>query len=208
MQNKANHKKEPENGAQAAAGDVTETPPEQVPAEDAQKVPVVMLSQEEYETLKAQAVGGKEATERALRIQADFENARKRLERDKLEFLKFANEEIITELIPFVDDFQRAFAAADKNKDFDVLHKGVEMILNHLLELLKKKGVTPIEAVGKAFDPSCQEVLLQVDSAEHPEHTVVEELQKGYRLNNRVLRTAKVKVTRRPESEAAEPAKP
>ncbi|MFH2138934.1 MAG: nucleotide exchange factor GrpE [Candidatus Omnitrophota bacterium] len=154
---------------------------------------MVTISEKEFRELKARET---EVNERMARAQADFDNARKRLERDKLEFLKFSDEKIIGELIPFIDDFQRAFAAADKTKDFEVLHKGVEMILNHLLELLKKKGIMSIEAQGKPFDPAYHEALMQVESDEYPEDTVVEELEKGYLLNNKVLRTAKVKVSK------------
>lgn len=165
-----------------------------------EKNETVNIPRAEYDLLKGKEKEAAENYDRLLRLQAEFENVRKRLERDKCEHAKFANEEIICELIPFVDDFQRAFEAADKTKDFNVLHQGVEMILNHLLELLKSKGVSLIEAKGKLFDPSCQEALMQVDSQEDPENTVVEELQKGYLLNKRVLRTAKVKVAKRKES--------
>ncbi len=164
----------------------------------------VDISRAEYDLLKGKEKEAAENYDRLLRLQAEFENVRKRLERDKCEYAKFANEELICELIPFVDDFQRAFEAADKTKDFNVLHKGVEMILNHLLELLKSKGVSLIEAKGKLFDPSCHEALMQVDSQEHPENTVVEELQKGYILNKRVLRTAKVKVAKQKEAKQPE----
>ena len=94
----------------------------------------VIISRQEYAGLKAKE---NEVNEKMLRLQAEVENIKKRLERDRLEFIRFSNEKIIAELVPFIDDFQRAFAAADKSRDFNVLHKGVEMILKHLLELLK-----------------------------------------------------------------------
>lgn len=156
----------------------------------------VSIPEEEYNSLKEKEKKAQENYERLLRLQAEFDNARKRWEREKTEYIKFAHEEVISQLIPFVDDFQRALEAADKTKDFDILHKGVEMISKHLLELLKEKGVVAIEALGKPFNPAYHEALMQVESNEHPEHTVIEELQKGYLLNNRVLRTAKVKVTK------------
>jgi len=162
----------------------------------------ISISRGEYEALRKKESEAAEAQDRCARVQADFENTRRRLERDKQEFLKFANEGLLAELVPFVDDFQRAFAAADTTQDFQVLHKGVEMILNHLLQLLKQHGVTPLEAMGKKFDPQYHEALLQVETAEHPEDTVIEELQKGYMANNRVLRTAKVKVAKAPDAES------
>ena len=173
-------------------------------APDAAAVPAtesVTLSREEYEVLRKKEAEAEQTQARCARIQADFENTRRRLERDKQEFLKFANEEILAELVPFVDDFQRAFAAADTTQDFQVLHKGVEMILNHLLQLFKKYNVIAIDARGKKFDPQYHEALLQVETAEQPEDTVIEELQRGYVVNGRVLRTAKVKVAKAPEPE-------
>ncbi|MFH1093500.1 MAG: nucleotide exchange factor GrpE [Candidatus Omnitrophota bacterium] len=160
------------------------------------KKKMVTIAEEEYALLLEKE---KEVTEKMLRQQAEIENTRKRIERDKIGFLKFSNEQIISELIPFVDDFKRAFAAADQTKEFDVLHKGVEMILKRLMELLKNKGVTEIEARGKPFDPAFHEALMQVVSDEYPENTVIEELEKGYLLNERVLRTAKVKVAQAKE---------
>ncbi|MFH1062701.1 MAG: nucleotide exchange factor GrpE [Candidatus Omnitrophota bacterium] len=165
---------------------------------------IISIPKAEYEQLQLSRDNAAAALEKMLRIQADFENSRKRLERDKTDFIKYANDQIISQLIPFVDDFKRAFAAADQTKDFEVLHKGVEMILKHLIELLKQKGVTEIEAVGKKFDPAFHEAMLQVETDEHPEDTIVEEFQKGYLLNDRVLRAAKVKVAKAKEQENKE----
>ncbi|MBU4304064.1 MAG: nucleotide exchange factor GrpE [Candidatus Omnitrophica bacterium] len=169
-----------------------------------QQEKMVSIPDTEYHALLLKQKEVQESVDRLLRLQADFENTRKRMERDRSEFIKFADEQVISELIPFVDDFQRAFDAADSTKDFNVLHKGVEMILNHLLEFLKRKGVTEIEAAGKPFDPRYHEAMLQVESDDYPENTVIEELQKGYMLNNRVVRTAKVKVSKsnQPQEEA------
>ncbi|MBU1086026.1 MAG: nucleotide exchange factor GrpE [Candidatus Omnitrophica bacterium] len=160
---------------------------------------IISIPKAEYDQLLLSRDNAAKALEKMLRIQADFENSRKRLERDKIDFIKYANDQIISQLIPFVDDFKRAFASADQTKDFDVLHKGVEMILKHLLDLLKEKGVVEIEAVGKLFDPAFHEAMLQVETDEYPENTVVEEFQKGYLLNDRVLRAAKVKVAKAKE---------
>ncbi len=160
----------------------------------------VCITRREYDELKAREKEAGDIRDRMLRSQAELDNARKRVERDRLEFVKYANEEVIRDLVPMVDDFQRAFAVADKSQDFGVLHKGVEMILNHLLELLKKKGLKPMDALGKPFDPVYHEALMQEENADFPENTVIEELQKGYLLNDRVLRTAKVKVSKQPEN--------
>ena len=143
-------------------------------------------------------VKGGESWDKLLRIQADFENTRKRLEREKLDFIKFANESLILELLNILDDLERVVNLAEsKNQDLPAFLKGVEMILAHLYEMLKEHGVKPIEAQGKIFDPNFHEALMQADNSDLPEHTIVEELQKGYLLNDRVIRTAKVKVSKK-----------
>lgn len=156
---------------------------------------LVTLKEAEYLKLKEEADKAKELWDKLLRLQADFDNTRKRLEREKQDFAKFANEGIILELLNVLDDLERAVNLAEsKHEDLAAFLKGVEMILAHLYQMLKEYGVKPIEAEGKIFDPACHEALMQVDDKDKPEHTVVEELQKGYLLNDRVIRTAKVKV--------------
>lgn len=163
---------------------------------------IVTLKEAEYLKLKEEADKAKEHWDKALRLQADFENTRKRLEREKNDFVKFANEGIILELLNILDDLERAVNLAEsKHQDLTAFLKGVEMILAHLYELLKEYGVKPIEAEGKIFDPACHEALMQVEDKEKPEHTIIEELQKGYLLNDRVIRTAKVKVSKKVNSE-------
>ena len=160
----------------------------------------VTLSEEEYNKLKQEVDKSKQEQDRILRLQADFENSRKRLEREKQEFLRFANEGIISGLLNVVDDLERSLQLAqEKHEDFSAFLKGIEMILAHLYELLKKHGLSPIEAKGKMFDPDYHEALLKVETDDSPENTIVEELQKGYLLNDRVIRTAKVKVSKRTE---------
>ncbi|MFA5363177.1 MAG: nucleotide exchange factor GrpE [Candidatus Omnitrophota bacterium] len=159
---------------------------------------IIPLTESEYTRLKEEAEKAKEHWERAVRMQADFENTRKRIERERQEFVKFANENIIVELLNVLDDLERTVETAEsKHQDLSAFLKGVEMILAHLYELLKKYDVKPIDAKGKIFDPHFHEALMQVDDNDLPEHTVVEELQKGYLLNDRVIRTAKVKVSKK-----------
>jgi len=120
------------------------------------------------------------------------------LEKDKQEFVKFANEGIIIELLNILDDLERTVDLADSNTaDWPAFLKGVEMILAHLYDMLKVHGIKPIEAQGKIFDPHFHEALMQTENKDLPEHTVVEELQKGYLLNDRVIRTSKVKVSKK-----------
>jgi molecular chaperone GrpE len=159
---------------------------------------IITLAEAEYLKLKEEAAKAKEYWDRLLRLQADFENTRKRLDRDKQEFMRFANEGIILELLNILDDLERTVELAQsKHEDLPTFLKGVEMVLVHLYEMLKEQGIKPIEAAGKIFDPSYHEALMQVENNDLPEHTIVEELQKGYMLNDRVIRTTKAKVTKK-----------
>ncbi len=161
---------------------------------------VVSLKESEYLKLKEDSNKAGEYWDRLLRIQADFDNNRKRLEREKQDFVKFANEGIILELLNVLDDLERTVdLAQSKHQDLSAFLKGVEMILAHLYEMLKEYGVKPIEAEGKLFDPHCHEALMQAENKDVPEHTILEELQKGYLLNDRVIRTSKVKVSKKLE---------
>jgi molecular chaperone GrpE len=165
-----------------------------------QKDDSITLKESEYLKLKEDAEKAKDFADKVLRLQADFENTRKRLEREKQDFVKFANEGIILELLNVLDDLERSVSLAETHKeDLTVFLKGVEMILAHLYDMLKEYGLKPIEAQGKIFDPHYHEALLQVENKDMPEHTIVEELQKGYLLNERVIRTAKVKVSKKAE---------
>ncbi len=158
----------------------------------------VILKESEYLKLKEGSEKAADFADKILRLQAEFDNARKRIEREKQDFIKFANEGIILELLNILDDLERTVSLAEAQKqDPEAFLKGVEMILAHLYEMLKEYGVKPLEAQGKIFDPHCHEALMQIEDKELPEHTVVEELQKGYLLNDRVIRTSKVKVSKK-----------
>ncbi len=159
---------------------------------------VITLKETEYLKLKEEADKAKVYWDRLLRLQAEFENTRKRLEKDKQDFIKFANEGVILELLNILDDLERTIELAQTgHQDLSAFLKGVEMILAHLYEMLKEYGVKPIEAKGKLFDPHYHEALMQVEDKSLPEHTIVEELQKGYLLNDKVIRTSKVKVSKK-----------
>lgn len=161
----------------------------------------VVLNREEYEKLKEEAVKAKETWDRFLRQQADFDNMRKRLERDKQEFQKYAHEDIVVDLLGILDDLERSVEAAEKGQEnSDAFLKGIEMILAHLYELLKKRGVIAIPAKGKKFDPNQHEALVQTETPDHEDGEVIEEMQKGYRMNDRIIRTAKVRVAKRVEN--------
>ncbi len=158
----------------------------------------ITLNEAEYLALLEEVKKGKDSWDKMLRNQADLENTRKRLDREKQEFIKFANEGLVLDLLNVLDDLERTVNLAESTKqDLAAFLKGVEMILAHLYEMLKEHGVKPIEAEGKIFDPNYHEALMQVESKDLPEHTIIEVLQKGYLIHERVLRTAKVKVSKR-----------
>lgn len=158
----------------------------------------VTISEAEFLKLKEEAAQAKDYWDRLLRLQADFDNVRKRLDKEKQDFVKFANEGIILELLNILDDLERAVDLAEtKHQDLPAFLKGVEMILAHLHDMIKQYGVKPIEAKDKVFDPNLHEALMQAQDKAKPENTVIEELQKGYMLNDRVIRTAKVKVSKK-----------
>jgi len=168
-------------------------------AEEARKeAKTVTVLEADFNKIKEQALKADEYWDKLLRLQADYDNLRKRVEKEKADFVKFANEEIIAELLNVLDDLERAVDLAEtKHQDLPAFLKGVEMILAHLYELLKENGIKPIEALGKTFDPNFHEALMQVEDKDMPDHTVMEELQKGYLLNDRVIRTSKVKVSKK-----------
>jgi molecular chaperone GrpE len=165
---------------------------------ESKEVSTVTLKESEYNELKDAAERSKDIQDKLLRSHAEFENMRKRLEKDKQEFLKYANEGILLELLNVLDDLERTInLAEDKHEDLNAFLKGVEMILAHLYDTLKQHGVKPIEAEGKVFDPHYHEALMQVENKDLPEHTIVEVLQKGYLMYERVIRTSKVKVSKK-----------
>lgn len=159
---------------------------------------LITLQEAEYLSLLDEVKKGKDGWDKMLRNQADLENTRKRLDREKQEFVKFANESLILDLLNVLDDLERTVNLAETGKeDLSTFIKGVEMILVHLYEMLKNHEVKLIEAEGKIFDPNFHEALMQVEDKELPEHTIIEVLQKGYLIHGRVLRTAKVKVSKK-----------
>lgn len=136
-----------------------------------------------------------EHQDRLMRLQAEFDNYRKRTQKEKTEIIKYASEQLIAELLPVLDNFERAASSAQTNPDFNAFSQGVEMIFRQMQSVLNKEGLKAIEAIGQAFDPNLHDAVLRVESDEHPENTVVEELQKGYYLKEKVLRPSMVKVS-------------
>lgn len=136
-----------------------------------------------------------------VRLYAEFENARKRMDREKQEFIRYANEGIIVEFLTILDDLERSVEAAKtKHEDYEAFVKGIEMVMAHIHDMLKKNDVKRIESEGAAFDPHNHEVLMQEERDDMEEGAIIEEFQKGYSLGDKVVRTAKVKVAKKKSS--------
>lgn len=146
----------------------------------------------EVEELKKQA---EENHQRFLRAQADFDNFRRRTQKEKEEFAKYASFKLIEQLLPVVDNFDRALAASKGSSDYEALAKGIDMIFRQLEQVLTSEGLQKMEAVGQPFNPEYHQAIMQVESDEYEEGTVVEEVQAGYLLKDKVIRPAMVKVS-------------
>ncbi len=133
-----------------------------------------------------------ELMNRLMRLQAEFDNYRKRVRAEKEDLEKHANFNLIKRLLPVIDNLERACSASGNT---ETIVEGVHMISRQLQEILEKEGVTPIECQGKPFDPNCHEAVMVEESSEYPPNTVTDELQKGYRMNDKVLRASMVKVS-------------
>ena len=133
--------------------------------------------------------------DRLLRKTAEFDNYRKRIERERQQFAESAAADLIKELLPLVDDLERALKA-EAGSDPLSISRGVELIYKQLLDTLRKRGVTPIEALGQDFDPHFHNAVLYEPAAGHREGEVIEEFARGYMLGERLLRPAMVKVAK------------
>jgi len=143
----------------------------------------------------------KENYDRMLRLAADLENYKKRALKEKEDWRKFANEDLIKAILPFVDNLERAVNHAEKVEDANVLIEGVRLTLQQLHQTLNKFGVSPVESVGKPFDPTIHEAMVVIETDQHEPNQVLEEFQKGYFLNDRLLRPATVSVAKLPKKE-------
>jgi len=137
-----------------------------------------------------------------IRLQAETDNFRKRLSREKEEFSQYANERLFKALIPIFDNFERALE--DPSNDTKSLKEGLDMILKQFSSFLEKEKVQPIKAIGEKFDPAFHEALTSEDSEEHEENTIISQFVKGYTINNRVLRPAQVVIAKKPSTELEE----
>jgi molecular chaperone GrpE len=153
---------------------------------------------EHLETKKKEA---SENYDRYLRQVAEVENLRKRANREKEEAIRFANEALVKDLLPVIDNLERAVAHSKEGGNGKPLVEGVEMVLRGFFDILAKHGVVPISAVGQRFDPEKHEAMAQIESGTYEPNTVVEEYHKGYLLRDRLLRPALVSVAKAPKSQ-------
>lgn len=138
----------------------------------------------------------KDNYERYLRAMAELDNFKKRSARDKADIIKYGKEDVIKDLLPFLDSLDRALEHADSN-DAQAFKSGIALIQDQLLCCLKKHGVEKIESVGTAFDPNFHEALMQMNSADHQDNQIVSEMEKGYLLNGRLIRPSRVCVCKK-----------
>jgi molecular chaperone GrpE len=133
-----------------------------------------------------------ELQDRLIRSQADFENVRRRMQRDQDEARRYESLRLIRDLLPAMDGLARAAGVAEQTGDMQSLLDGIRMVSQQFREVLKQHSAEPIEALGKLFDPNIHEALTQVPTSEHPPMTVVQVVEQGYRLHDRVVRPARV----------------
>jgi molecular chaperone GrpE len=191
--------KEKEQGTPAGSyGQSSETKPTSA---DTPKKRRKSVTDELKKSIEEQKQIAQDNYEKFLRVYAELENYKKRVEKDRTESLRYANEGLLRDLLPFIDNLERAInhASAEKNKNPEALVEGIELTLKDLVGVLEKHGLRPIESVGNHFDPNLHEAMMQVESDVYEPQTIVEEFQKGYLVKDRLLRPARVSVATRPE---------
>lgn len=178
----------PENTENNVTGVSNQTPSAVESAESVELAAQISSLTKERDDLLAEKA---ELNDRLLRRQAEFDNFRRRTERERSEFVQYAATELISDLLPVVDDFERALKSPCAD---DVYSKGVALIYQRLSEALKRQGLEPVEAAGKPFDPHQHQAVDRAHSDEVPDQTVLEEYQRGYNFRGKLLRPAMVKV--------------
>lgn len=144
--------------------------------------------------LAEQTARAEDYFQRLVRLQADFENFRRRTAKEKEDFYKYAAEQLVESLLPILDNFELALACGRETPD--KLFEGVKMIYRQIVDTLMAQGLSPIPSVGEIFDPSRHEAVLQEKTGNHPDNIILEELRKGYLFKDKLLRPSMVKVAR------------
>lgn len=151
------------------------------------------LLSEKEETIKS-------LQDKMLYLQAEFENFKKQKNKEKQDTLKFGNEVLIKDLLPVVDNLERALEHAAKTEDFKSIHEGVKIVHSEFLKVLERAGVQPVEALGKKFDPNFHEAFFQEENDDVEPETIISEHQKGYILNGRLIRPSMVSISKHSEN--------
>ena len=146
------------------------------------------------EEVQTDAAKAKECWDQLLRLKADFENTKKRLERDKQEAIKFANERLLVEILPIVDNLDRAMASLSEGHDPEKVKEGLKIAQEELHQVLEQHGVEMVKSVGAEFDPKFHEAVAVVQTSDSKDGTIVDEIQKGYLLNGRLIRPSRVRI--------------
>ena len=166
--------------------------PETAPAKNGAETTQPESTEQKLESATREAA---ENYDRLLRVSAEFENYKKRSARDMHDFRKFANQDLVKDLLPILDNLELALKSASENdKAADGLLEGIELTRKEILRVLEKHDVKQIEALGMPFDPSFHEAVMREETDDHPENTVTTELQKGYLMHDRLIRPSMVAV--------------
>jgi molecular chaperone GrpE len=175
---------------------------------DFQEKPVTGEKAEEMDSMTVKYMEKeKEAAEnydKYVRAVAELENVKKRAAREKIEAIKYGNEKLLKDILPMVDSLDCALKQSDASDDFEAFRKGLKLTQDQLLSCLVKHGVERVDCVDKTFDPNVHEALFQIDSDVHSDNQIVDELEKGYLLNGRLLRPARVSVCKKAKPDECE----
>ncbi|MCE0484647.1 MAG: nucleotide exchange factor GrpE [Methylacidiphilales bacterium] len=181
-----------------------DTKKEEMKSPEAAATPAyVVVSNDLFQSTAALAAQAAELKDRLLRSQAEWDNSRKRIQKEKEEAVRYAAEALLEKLLPVLDNFEMGVQAARTATDAKAVAQGFEMVQSQLNQVLREAGVEPIDAVGHPFDPHRHEALGHHESEEHPEGHVMTQLRKGYKLKDRLLRPASVFVAKPPEGKQA-----
>ena len=174
-----------------------ETPPQENQQQAPPKTDIEIAAEKNAE-LESQVVSLKD---QLLRKAAEFENYKRRTEQNTINFAKYASENIILELLPIIDDLSRSLKSGKEKLENDPFYKGVELILNKFNKVLESQGVKAMDSIGKEFNVEYHDVMMQIPRKDVKPHVIVEEIEKGYFLNDKVIRHAKVVVATSPIEE-------
>lgn len=189
-----------EDGANGSQGSAAQAVADNPAAQDqTESIVPVELSHEQIDELRAKAAKADENWDRLLRVTADFDNYKKRAARERQDAIRYANESLLEKLVPVMDNFDMALAAANNPQaSVESLRTGIGMIYSQLKSVMSESGLEEIDASGQKFDPTWHEAVSQQETESEPEGKVLQQLRKGYKLRDRLVRPATVVVAKKP----------